>query len=127
MNFRKHKEKALRIERSLNKCGADDYEIRIEGAMLAATHWVNLAYHLKHATTEEQDILHSYMLTINEYRRLSAAHERLIGLLAEIEDLRPLYVRGDVAGGPQAAERASRLLGRIREMALAEESTAGAN
>jgi hypothetical protein len=39
VNVQKHAEKALRIERSLAKCISSDYEIRIEAAMLAATHW----------------------------------------------------------------------------------------
>lgn len=122
MNVQKHKEKALRIERSLAKCVASDYEIRIEAAMLAATHWTNLAYHAKRATPDNQDVMHSYMLTINEFRRLSAADDRLIGLLAEIEDLRPLYVRGDVLGGPSIADRAMALLAEIRTIALAADA-----
>jgi len=119
MNIEKHREKALRIERSLTKCRAADYEIRIEAAMLAATHWVNLAYHRMGATPEQQDVMHSYMLVVNEYRRLAAADERLIGMLAEIEDLRPVHVRGDAPGGTDAADRAVGLLAQIRAIALA--------
>ncbi len=115
----KHKEKALRIERSLAKCKPQDYEIRIEAAMLAATHWVNGAYHALGVSADSNDILHSYMLTVNEYRRYAAANEQLIGKLAEIEDVRPLYVRGDVAGGEAIADRAVGLLGEIRTIALA--------
>lgn len=122
MNVQKHKEKALRIERSLAKCVPGDFEIRIEAAMLAATHWANLAFHAKRVTPEDQDVMHSYMLTINEYRRLSAADNRLIGLLAEIEDLRPLYVRGDVLGGPVSADHAETLLAEIRAIALMAEA-----
>lgn len=110
----KHKEKALRIERSLAKCEPRDYEIRIEAAMLAATHWVNGAYHALGVSAENNDILHTYMLTVNEYRRYAAANEELIGKLAEIEDLRPLYVRGDVEGGEAIADRAVKLLNEIR-------------
>jgi hypothetical protein len=118
VNVQKHAEKALRIERSLAKCISSDYEIRIEAAMLAATHWTNLAYHAKRVTPDNQDVMHSYMLTINEFRRLSAADGRLIGLLAEIEDLRPLYVRGDVSGGEIIADRAVALLAEIKIIAL---------
>ena len=114
----KHKEKALRIELSLAKCEARDYEIRIEAAMLAATHWVNGAYHALGVSAENNDILHTYMLTVNEYRRYAAANEHLIGKLAEIEDVRPLYVRGDVAGGEAIADRAVALLNDIRAIAL---------
>ena len=117
MKIEQHREKALRIERSLAKCRAGDYEIRIEAAMLAATHWVNLGYHRMQATAAEQDVMHSYMLTVNEFRRLAAADERLIAMLSEIEDLRPVYVRGDASGGVGIADRAVDLLGRIRDIA----------
>lgn len=119
-----HKEKALRVERSLAKCGPDDFEIRIEAAMLAGTHWLNLALHAMGATRDDQDVLHTYMLTVNEYRRLSVADARLIGLLSEIEDLRPLYVRGDVPGGREMADRAGDRLAQIRAIALAAEGAA---
>lgn len=113
----KHKEKALRIERSLAKCAPQDYEIRIEGAMLAATHWVNGAYHAMGVSADTNDILHTYMLTVNEYRRYAAANAQLIDRLAEIEDVRPLYVRGDVEGGQAVADRVNRLLEDIRNVA----------
>jgi hypothetical protein len=119
MNNAKHKEKALRIERSLAKCKPQDYEIRIEAAMLAATHWVNGAYHALGVSGDNNDILHTYMLTVNEFRRYAAANEQLVGKLAEIEDVRPLYVRGDVAGGERVADRAVALLGEIKAIALA--------
>ena len=118
MNVEQHRDKALRVERSLAKCRPADYEIRIEGAMLAATHWVNLAYHRMQATAADQDVLHSYMLTVNEFRRLAAAHGPLIAMLSEIEDLRPVYVRGDAAGGVGIADHAVALLGRIKAIAL---------
>jgi hypothetical protein len=125
MESLKHREKALSIERSLAKCSEDDIEIRIEAAMLAATHWVNLALHGVRASDDDHDIMHTYMLTVNEFRRLSAANADLLAMLAEIEDLRPLYVRGDVADGRQAADRACALLARIREIATAPQSVDG--
>jgi hypothetical protein len=114
----KHREKALRVERSLAKCHPGDYELRIEAAMLAGTHWLNAALHRLGATRPEQDVLHTYMLTVNEFRRLSAAHAELMTMMARVEDLRPLHVRGDVAGGEAVADEACALLGRIREAAV---------
>lgn len=113
----KHREKALRIERSLAKCQRGDYELRIEAAMLAGTHWLNAALHRLGANRPEQDVLHTYMLTINEFRRLAAANEELMRTMAEIEDLRPLHVRGDLPGGPEVADQACQLLDRIRAIA----------
>jgi hypothetical protein len=112
----KHGEKALGIERSLAKCAAEDIEIRIEASMLAATHWVNAGLHIAQVTGDDQDVMHTYMLTVNEFRRLSVANGELLAMLAEIEDLRPLHVRGDVPDGQRAADRACALLARIREI-----------
>lgn len=114
----KHRQKAERIERSLGKCEPGDYELRIEGAMLAGTHWLNAALHCLGVNRSEQDVLHTYMLTVNEFRRLGAAHAELVQTLAELEDLRPLHVRGDLAGGREVADRACRLLDRLRELAV---------
>lgn len=119
MELEKHRQKALNIERQLAKCGPQDVEIRIEAAMLAATHWLNAALHAIGANPPDQDVMHTYMLTVNEFRRLSAAHAGIMAWMAEIEDLRPLHVRGDVAGGEAAADHACVLLKRIR--AVAEE------
>lgn len=119
MDTFKHREKALKIESSLARCGPGDYEIRIEACMLAGTHWVNAALHNLGANGVDQDVMHTYMLTVNEFRRLCAANSELMTALAEIEDVRPLYVRGDVPGGTQAADHACALLARIKSIALA--------
>ncbi len=86
--------------------------------MLAATHWVNVGYHRMQTTADNQDVMHSYMLTVNEFRRLAAANEPLISMLSEIEDLRPVYVRGDAPGGVDIGHRAVDLLGRIKAIVL---------
>lgn len=122
MTPEQHRQKALRIERSLAKLTPDMAEIRIEAAMLAGTHWLNAALHNLGVNGAECDVMHTYMLTINEFRRLSAADPQLVALLAEIEDLRPLHVRGDVPGGMQAADHACALLGRIRRFAEQQSS-----
>jgi len=109
-----HLHKALRIEKSLAKLPPDLFEIRIEAAMLAATHWLNRAYHRLGVNSDDADVMHTYMLTVNEFRRLEAANTELITMMAEIEDLRPLYVRGDMPGAIEAADYAVTLLGRIR-------------
>lgn len=82
--------------------------------MLAGTHWLNAALHRLEITRPENDVFHTYLLTVNEFRRLSVADESLINALAEIEDMRPAFVRGDFPGGQNAAERALELLTLIR-------------
>lgn len=118
MDAIKHRQKAERVERSLAKLQPGDYELRIEAAMLAATHWLNGSLHKLGASGVEQDVLHTYMLTINEFRRLSAVNAALLQAVARIEDLRPLHVRGDLPGGREVADQACALLDEVREMAV---------
>jgi hypothetical protein len=119
MTPEQHDALARRIERSLEKCTAADYEMKIEAAMLAGTHWLNAALHRMRATASESDVFHTYLLTVNEYRRLCVADAALVAALTEIEDMRPAFVRGNRAGGERAAERALELLAGIRARAQA--------
>ena len=109
-----HDTYAERIERSLAKLGADDHELLIEGAMLAAAHRLNAHLHRLGMTAVEQDLMHTYLLTINEYRRLSVADGESMKALADIEDLRPAFVRGDHPGGAEAAQQALQRLASLR-------------
>ena len=112
-----HREKALRIERSLAKLGDGDWEIRIEAAMLAGTHWVNHVLHRVGASHSSEDMVHASMCTVSVLRKYKLAEPQLIGQLEEIEELRPLFVRGDMDGGAAAARMALALLGSIGERA----------
>lgn len=114
MNVEQHIEIARRIERSLEKCGPTDYEMRIEAAMLAGTHWLNAILHQAGASAPGADVMHTYLLTVNEFRRLCIADGARLRALAEIEDLRPPFVRGNWHGGEHAGERALELLAQIR-------------
>ncbi|WP_455286666.1 hypothetical protein [Cupriavidus necator] len=112
-----HRLKAENIERSLRRLGAQDWEMAIEAAMLAGTHWANYALHRRGVTSEGEDIVHTSMLVVNMLRKYSIAEGELLNALAEIEELRPLHVRGDIPGGRQAAARALQLLRTIGERA----------
>jgi hypothetical protein len=91
--------------------------MKIEAAMLAGTHWLNLVLHRMGATAPQNDVLHTYMLTVNELRKYRVADPVLLDALTEIEDIRPPYVRGNAAGGGKAAERALALLEVLRRKA----------
>ena len=108
-----HRQKAERIERSLVKCTDGDWELRIEAAMLAGTHWANYALHRRGVTPEAEDIVHTTMTVVAYLKKYELAEGILLAQLAEIEALRPLYVRGDVEGGPAAGKRALELLSSI--------------
>jgi len=108
-----HRAKAERIEQSLTKLGDADWEMRIEAAMLAGTHWVNFILHSTGASTVSEDMVHASMTLVSVLRKYSLAEPELIAQLEEIEELRPLFVRGDMDGGAQAAHRALALLAAI--------------
>lgn len=113
-----HRARAERIERSVAKCLPGDWEIRIEAAMLAGTHWANYALHRRGVSPADEDIVHTSMCTVNAIRKYSILEADLIRALSEIEDLRPLHVRGDMPGGESAGARSLDLLAAIRRRAL---------
>lgn len=116
MNAADHRERAARIERSIAKLAPEDYEMRIEAAMLAGTHWLNAALHDSGVTAPAADVLHTYMLVVNELRRLRVADATRLDALTAIEDLRPAFVRGNAAGGEAAATHAMELLALLRSV-----------
>ncbi len=117
MTPEQHRAKAARIERSLGRLGPEDAELRIEASMLAGTHWLNAVLHEDGITEPSADVMHTYMLVVNELRKLRLVRDGLIDALTEIEDIRPAWVRGNLAGRDQAAERALALLARLRTAA----------
>jgi len=119
MDIEQHIAMARRIEASLEKCTTNDYEMKIEAAMLAGTHWLNALLHRVDATPAQQDVFHTYLLTVNEFRRLAVAAEEPLQALAGIENARAPFVRGNHPGGEDAAGRALQLLSQIRAAALA--------
>lgn len=112
-----HAKRAERIGASVHRCGASGYEVAIEGAMLAGSHWLNAALHASGLTAEDQDAMHSEFLTLGERRRIDLALPGMVGLLDEIEELRAPYVRGAAPGGEDAARRALTLLDGLRAIA----------
>jgi hypothetical protein len=112
-----HQAKAERIERSLAKCSASDYETVIEGAMLAGTHWLNVLLHCAGFRDVENDVVHAEFVSLGERCKLSVALPEALKTLDEIERLRTTHVRGDMLDGERAAEFALECLARLRESA----------
>lgn len=112
-----HRSKAERIERSLARLTDSDWEIRIEAAMLAGTHWANFVLHKTGMSEIPEDMVHASMCMVSVLRKYKLAEPELIAQLEEIEELRPLFVRGDMDGGAQAAHRALELLSLMRKRA----------
>lgn len=115
MKPQQHASYAGRIERSMRKLPHEEHELLIEGAMLAGAHRLNAHLHRLGMTEEDGDLMHTYLLTINEFRRLAVADGEALRALAAIEDLRPAYVRGNHPGGAAAARRALQLLAVLRD------------
>jgi hypothetical protein len=118
MRIEEHRCKAESIERSLTRCTYADYEIVIEGAMLAASHWFNILLHHARLTPEERDVIHAEFLTMGERRKVRLASAGALDALDEIERLRTLHVRGDMPGGQHASLRALEFLSQLRDEAI---------
>jgi hypothetical protein len=115
-----HQTKAQNIERSLAKCAAEHFEVVIEGAMLAGTHWFNIVLHRAGLRQPDNDVMHAEFVSIGERRKLSLALPAALRAMDEIERLRTTHVRGDMPDGEQAARLALECLATLRESALAK-------
>ena len=121
MKLGDHLAKARRIEATMSgKLNRDqDYELYLEGYMLAGTHLLNAILHKFAVTRDEHDLLHS------DKPRLEAPVEARLRPLFEamkyIEDLRSGYLRGtkpwSIEDGRQC-ERCYQQVKRFAEEAL---------
>jgi hypothetical protein len=118
MNADAHRAKAEAIERSLARCTTADYETVIEACMLAGTHWFNLALHAAGLLAAEHDAMHAEFLTLGQRRRIGCVLPGALAALDTIESLRTPYVRGDLPGGAEAAQRALDALAELEHAAL---------
>jgi len=116
MKIDEHRAKARNIERSLLRCTLDDYETVIEGCMLAGTHHFNILLHDR-GSPLEQDVMHAEFLSVAVRRKSRVMMPGVLEALDEIERFRTSYVRGDLPGGTQAAQRALECLDVLRSAA----------
>lgn len=112
-----HRLKAERLERSMGKCATGDYEALIEGALLAAGHWFNLALHDMGFYPSARDVMHLTKMPLEDLMRVQAVAPALVQAYEEMEELRSPFVRGSEPGGIDAARRCLVLLGEIRNLA----------
>jgi hypothetical protein len=120
MKIDAHRAKAERIERSLRRCAVADHETVIEGCMLAGTHWLNILLHRHLLSAPESDAMHAEFMSVADRRKAAVVIPDALRALDRIEALRTTHVRGDLDGGPDAAQRALGSLALLREQALAE-------
>lgn len=117
MNPDAHRAKAEKIEHSLARCTTADYETVIEGCMLAGTHWFNIALHQSNLLPVDHDAMHAEFLTVGQRRKVAVVLPAALEALDIIESLRTPYVRGDLPGGEQAAQRALACLAELKRVA----------
>jgi hypothetical protein len=118
MNADAHRAKAESIEQSLARCTTADYETVIEASMLAGTHWFNIALHEVGLLPIDHDAMHAEFLTVGQRRRIACVLPAALVALDTIESFRTPFVRGDLPGGEQAAQRALDCLADLRHAAL---------
>lgn len=123
MHREDHRRLAENILATSELLGERDPEMRIEAAMLAGTHLLNLALHGHEIARDDADVIHTTMLSGNALRLYTLLEPELVGALARIEELRPLHVRGDAPGAQAAADEATRLLRSMAAHTLGERET----
>lgn len=110
-----HRQKALAIERSMERLGINDHEMLIEACMLAGTHWFNLLLHRVGLSEPQHDVMHAEFMTLCDRRIMAIRAPGALSALDEIEALRTTHVRGDMPDGHAAARRALERLRQLRE------------
>ena len=113
-----HAAKARKIENLVALLRPSDYEMRIDGCMLAANHYTNLVLHVLGIRAPADDIVHSEFLLAMDLTRLRVMAPEVLETLEGIEDLRAPYVRGGAPEGEEAGGRALGLLARCGKAAL---------
>jgi hypothetical protein len=108
-----HIAKAARIMRTMDRCRNDDYEMVIEGAMLAGNHYVNASLHKLGIRAQHVDIVHTDFMTVAQFRRLEILAPKVLECLEAIEDFRAPFVRGNASGGAAAAAEARAQLAKL--------------
>lgn len=117
MSPEKHRQKAAGLEQSLSKLQASDYEMVIEGCMLAGTHWFNVVLHAQSILPPEQDAMHAEFMSMGDRRKVRLVSGAALDAMDTIEGLRTSHVRGDMPGGEHAAKRALACLRLLRQEA----------
>ena len=112
-----HVTKARRIEATMvAKLDRDkDYELFLEGYMLASTHLLNAILHKFSVTREEFDLRHSDMPKLEV--PIEATLRPLFEAMKYIEDLRPGYLRGTQAWNAEDGQRCLERYQRIKRFA----------
>ncbi len=120
MKTDQHMHKAARILSSVSNLPAENYVMFIEAAMLAGTHLLNAVLHEESINSAEDDALHAEYMTLALRTRVQLQLPGLVEALDAIEQSRPFFVRGSVAGGQDAAQAAMACLQRIQRFVGAD-------
>ncbi|MBT3349864.1 MAG: hypothetical protein HOC91_19595 [Nitrospinaceae bacterium] len=107
MRPREHVLKAARLEATLERLDrSDDAEMIVEVCMLAATHLLNAALHVRGVTHGHSDQSHTIRPPLSYFQKSPEADlKEAMAPLASIEGLRPKYVRGGEVCGADIVEK----------------------
>jgi|SRR5665213_257475 len=125
MTPEQHIQKATRITQALSKLTLSDYEMVIESTMLAGSHWVNAALHRCGVTYYDEDAMHVEYLPLATRTKISLIIPGLLEGIEQIEQYRPMYVRGNAEGGEPVARRCIQLLDGLQKVAYTAERVRG--
>ena len=92
-----------------------DYELFLEGCMLAGTHLLNAVLHQFSVTREEFDLLHSDKPGLEA--PIDATLRPLFEAMKQIEDLRPGYLRGLKAWGVEDGKKCEESYQQVKRFA----------
>ena len=95
MSPEEHSAKALRIVKAMDKLTEADFEMVIEGSMLAGTHFLNMALHRSGLTEPHDDVVHAEYMSAAMRTKAGLVAGPLVEALQTIEEMRPFYVRGE--------------------------------
>ena len=117
MRIEDHVEKARRIEASMTgKMHRDqDYELMLEGYMLAGTHLLNAILHKLAVTDKDFDLLHSNKPVLEV--PIEARLQPFFDAMRYIEDLRPGYLRGMKPWSVEDGNRCAEYYGKVKRYA----------
>lgn len=117
MKLNDHVTKARRIDATMTgKLNRDkDYELFLEGYMLAGTHLLNAILHKFAVTREEFDLLHSDKPGLDA--PIEAKLRPLFEAMKYIEDLRPGYLRGTKAWSVEDGKRCEQNYQQVKRFA----------
>ena len=104
MKIESHTEKIKRFQKTMRKLDCkEDYEIIIEGFLLASAHFINAGMHKLGTLKQDRDIKHNQLFGFLKRETALGDHSLEVAeLIQKLEQLRPSHVYGKGSNGDVA-------------------------